>query len=86
MAVLSPIRNVWSAALLQAKNEDRVKVYANVSGRSGVIDPGRFMEMRCALVLISLAASEGVFRITGFKERRFDRCAISFVASRPGNN
>src|SRR6201997_1354716 len=63
----SAIRNVWSAALLQAKNEDRVKVYANVSGLGGVMDSGHAMEMRCALVLISLAASEGVFRISGFK-------------------
>jgi hypothetical protein len=61
------MRNVWSAALLQAKNEDRVKVYANVSGLGGVMDSGHAMEMRCALVLISLAASEGLFRISGFK-------------------
>jgi hypothetical protein len=44
-----------------------VKVYANVSGLGGVMDSGHAMEMRCALVLISLAASEGVFRISGFK-------------------
>lgn len=31
------------------------------------MDSGHAMEMRCALVLISLAASEGVFRIPGFK-------------------
>ena len=53
--------------LLQAKNEDRVKVYANVSGLGGVMDSGHLMEMRGALVLISLAASEGVFCISGFK-------------------
>src|SRR6516165_10839879 len=40
--------------------------------------------MRCALVLISLAASEGLFRDTGFKSAGFDRCAISLIASRPG--
>jgi len=32
IAVWSKIRNVWSAAVLQAKNEDRVMVCANVSG------------------------------------------------------
>jgi hypothetical protein len=42
------------------------------------------MEMRCALVLTSNAASEDVFWLTGFKSAGFDRCAISFVASRPG--
>ena len=31
------------------------------------MDSGHLMEMRCALVLISLAASEGVFCISGFK-------------------
>lgn len=67
IAVSPAIQNVWSAALLQAKNEDRVKVYANVSGLSGVIDSGHAMEMRCALVLITFPASEGVFRISGFK-------------------
>ena len=34
---------------------------------SGVMDSGHLMEMRCALVLISFAASKGVFRISGFK-------------------
>jgi hypothetical protein len=35
MSGLSAIRNVWSAALLQAKNEDRVRVCANVSVNKG---------------------------------------------------
>jgi hypothetical protein len=30
--------HVWSAALLQAKNEDCSLVYANVSGLCGVVD------------------------------------------------
>jgi hypothetical protein len=39
----SPFRNVWSAAVLQAKNEDRVMVCVNVSGL-GVVDSGHSME------------------------------------------
>ena len=31
------------------------------------MDSGHAMEMRCALVLISFPASEGVFRVSGFK-------------------
>jgi hypothetical protein len=34
---------------------------------SGVMDSGHAMEMRCTLVLISNAASEGMYRVTGFK-------------------
>src|SRR5215469_14541774 len=67
LRVLPASRNVWSAALLQAKNEDCVRVYANVSGLGGVMDSGHAMEMRCAPVLITLTASEGMFRDTGFK-------------------
>src|ERR1700739_289022 len=31
------------------------------------MDSGHAMEMRCALVLITFPASEGVFRVSGFK-------------------
>jgi hypothetical protein len=33
--------------------------------------------MRCALVLFSNAALEGIFRLTGFESAGFDRCVIS---------
>jgi hypothetical protein len=33
--------------------------------------------MRCALVLLSNAALEGIFRLTGFESAGFDRCVIS---------
>ena len=33
--------------------------------------------MRCALVLLSNAALEGIFRFTGFESAGFDRCVIS---------
>ena len=33
--------------------------------------------MRCAVVLTSYTASEGLFRLTGFESAGFDRCAIS---------
>ena len=32
--------------------------------------------MRCALVLLSNAALEGIFRFTGFESAGFDRCVI----------
>jgi hypothetical protein len=74
---LSPNRNVWSAALLQAKNEDGDMVCASVSGlfvsklllaRDG---------MRCALVLIDYPVYDDLFRLSGFKSAGFDRFAIS---------
>jgi len=33
--------------------------------------------MRCALVLLSNAALEGIFLFTGFESAGFDRCVIS---------
>jgi hypothetical protein len=35
--------------------------------------------MRCALVLLSNAALEGIFTFTGFESAGFDRCVISLV-------
>jgi hypothetical protein len=57
-----PMRNVWSAAALQAKCESDMLVCANVSGLCWSRSPG-LNGMRCALVLFSFAAFEGCFRI-----------------------
>ena len=56
------MRNVWSAAVLQAKCESDIWVCANVSGLCWSRSPG-LNGMRCALVLFSFAAFEGCFRI-----------------------
>ena len=42
--------------------------------------------MRCALVLVSNAAFEGLLTGTGFVSAGIDRCAISCFASKPGRN
>jgi hypothetical protein len=42
--------------------------------------------MRCALVLFSNAAFEGIFRVQVFVSAGIDRCAISWFASKPGRN
>ena len=42
--------------------------------------------MRCALVLFSNAAFEGIFRIQVLGGAGIDRCAISCFASKPGRN
>src|ERR1700676_4931054 len=55
-------RNVWSAAVLQAKNESGVLVCANVSGLCWSKTPG-LNGMRCALVLFSFSALIGFFRV-----------------------
>src|SRR5260370_27020326 len=49
----------------------------------GAVAPGQD-GMRCALFPISNAAFEGLFPVTGFQSAGFDRCAISWFASRPG--
>jgi len=41
--------------------------------------------MRCALVLLSNAASEGIFRFTGFESAGFDRCVILSSHSSPAD-
>jgi hypothetical protein len=42
--------------------------------------------MRCALVLTSFEASNGLFRMTGFESAGFDHFAISLFAGRPAEN
>jgi hypothetical protein len=42
--------------------------------------------MRCALVLFSNAAFEGIFRLQVFGSAGIDRFAISWFASKPGRN
>ena len=39
--------------------------------------------MRCALVLLSNAALEGIFPFTGFESAGFDRFASSLFACKP---
>ena len=42
--------------------------------------------MRCALVLFSNAAFEGIFRVQVLVSAGIDRCAISWFASKPGRD
>jgi hypothetical protein len=70
--------NVWSVAALQAKSE-------MVGGLRKCIRP--FCEqmlwahdgMRCALVLTSFTALEGLFTITGLESAGFDRFRHLFI-------
>jgi hypothetical protein len=65
---LRAIRNVWSAALSQAKNESDRMVCANVFGLCGAQAPG-LDGMRCALVLLVMQPWKA-FPDYRFRERR----------------
>ena len=80
----APTRNVWSAALSQAKNESDGLVCANVFGLCWSRSSWPGWNALRSRSPFSYAVLEGLLPSSGLESAGFDRCAISWFASRPG--